>query len=229
MPTARENARTETTADIVSAGRRHLADVGPAALSLRAVAREIGVVSSAVYRYVASRDDLLTLLIVQCYDELGAALENADPQTSPRERWMEVCREIRRWAERHPHEYALLYGSPVPGYVAPTLTIEPATRPTLVLIRIVAEGNKDRAAGSSPESTYTPARTAITELYREKFGEDIGGAIDDDLVRRTLTAWTTVFGVVSFERFGHLVGSVDDVEAFYDDVVSGLADTLELQ
>ncbi len=85
MPTAkgvRERARAEITSEIVRAGRDQLATDGAAALSLRAVARELGMVSSAVYRYVASRDELLTLLIIEAYDALGAAVEEeAAPST----------------------------------------------------------------------------------------------------------------------------------------------------
>src|SRR3954466_2411468 len=92
------------------AARRQLAEVGAAALSLRAVARELGMASSALYRYFPSRDDLLTRLIVDGYDALGAAAESADdPAATPRERWLAVCRAVRAWARAHPHEYALLY------------------------------------------------------------------------------------------------------------------------
>ncbi len=76
--TARERARAEITSEILEAGRRHLATDGAAALSLRAIARELGMASSAVYRYVASRDDLLTRLIIDAYNSLGAAAEAAD-------------------------------------------------------------------------------------------------------------------------------------------------------
>src|SRR5204863_7108285 len=118
--TARERIRAELTAEIANAARRQLAEVGAAALSLRAVARELGMASSALYRYFPSRDDLLTRLIIDGYDDLGAAAEPADdPTAPPGERWRAVCRAVRTWALAHPHEYALLYGSPVPGYRAP--------------------------------------------------------------------------------------------------------------
>src|SRR3954467_4058552 len=120
VPTARERVRAELTADIADAARRQLAEVGAAALSLRAVARELGMASSAVYRYFPSRDDLLTRLIIDGYDDLGSAAEDADdPAAAPHDRWMAVCRAVRHWAVAHPYEYALLYGSPVPGYEAP--------------------------------------------------------------------------------------------------------------
>ena len=85
--TARERAREEITAEILSAARARLQEAGPGELSLRAVARDVGMVSSAVYRYFPSRDDLLTALILQCYDELGEAVERADAAVEDRTSW----------------------------------------------------------------------------------------------------------------------------------------------
>lgn len=76
--TARERARTEITREILQTGREHLARDGAAALSLRAVARDLGMASSAVYRYVPNRDALLTMLIIAAYDSLGEAVEKAE-------------------------------------------------------------------------------------------------------------------------------------------------------
>src|SRR4051812_20980512 len=107
-PTARERVRAELTGEITAAARRQLATTGAAGLSLRAVARELGMVSSAVYRYFPSRDDLLSRLIVEAYDALGAAAEDADdPATAPLDRWVGICRAVRAWALARPHEYAL--------------------------------------------------------------------------------------------------------------------------
>ena len=82
-PTPRQRARAQTLEDITRIGRRHLATEGAAALSVRAVARDLGVVSSAIYRYVRSRDDLLTLLVVDGYDELGDEVDAAEGAVRP--------------------------------------------------------------------------------------------------------------------------------------------------
>ena len=121
MPgTPRERAREQTLQDITRIGREQLAAVGAAALSLRAVARDLGVVSSAVYRYVKSRDELLTLLVVDGYNELGDAVEAAVASAAgPREQFLALGRAVREWALREPARYGLLFGSPVPGYDAP--------------------------------------------------------------------------------------------------------------
>ena len=119
---ARERVRAELIREITEIARRQLATEGAAGLSLRAVAREMGMVSSAIYRYFPSRDDLLTTLIIDGYNAVGAAVEQAEaacPRDDYTGRWLAACRAVRDWALANPHEYALVYGSPVPGYEAP--------------------------------------------------------------------------------------------------------------
>src|SRR5689334_22940376 len=133
--TARERVRAELIREITDIARRHLATEGATGLSLRAVAREMGMVSSAIYRYFPSRDDLLTALIIDGYNALGEAVERADadrPRDDHRGRWLAICHAIRDWALTHPHEYALPYGSPVPGYPAPEDTVAPALPATAI-------------------------------------------------------------------------------------------------
>uniref|UniRef100_UPI0013B38CCA TetR/AcrR family transcriptional regulator n=1 Tax=Nonomuraea lactucae TaxID=2249762 RepID=UPI0013B38CCA len=140
--TARERVRAELTREIADIARRRLATEGAGGLSLRAVAREMGMVSSAIYRYFPSRDDLLTALIIDGYNALGEAVERADascPPDSFPDRWSAVCHAVRDWALAHPHEYTLLYGSPVPGYHAPQDTVPARARDVTVMGRIVAD------------------------------------------------------------------------------------------
>src|SRR5215469_1693971 len=139
----RARVRAEMMAEIKTVARTHLATDG-ANLSLRAVARDMGMVSSALYRYYASRDDLLTALIIDAYNDLGEAVEVADATITDRRelrgRWMAATRAVRDWALANPAEYALLYGSPVPGYAAPQDTIPAAARSYVVLGNILTDG-----------------------------------------------------------------------------------------
>jgi AcrR family transcriptional regulator len=220
VPTARERVRAELTAEITDAARRQLAEVGAAALSLRAVARELGMVSSAVYRYFPSRDDLLTRLIIDGYDDLGAAAEAADdPAGAPLDRWLAVCRAVRAWARAHPHEYALLYGSPVPGYSAPRDTVPAASRVGLVLGRILAAAGD---AGVLPPA----AGPREPELVSDELVDALGGDrpnLDDALRVRALLGWSSIYGAISFELFGHFAGSVVDADRFFDRAMTELA------
>ncbi|WIB33621.1 TetR/AcrR family transcriptional regulator [Curtobacterium sp. MCSS17_005] len=244
-PTARALARQTVTADILAAARIRLTDEGPAAVSLRAVARDVGMVSSAVYRYFPSRDDLLTALLITDYDELGAAVEAAGAAagSAPGARWVAMCRAIRDWSIAHPGDFALLFGSPVPGYAAPRETVVPATRTTLALVRVVADAVGSGAPGASRSSvTSTPeaagrpgsptAPTAAPGVAGPAVADGVatlrsfGITLPDEVLVRTLMAWTTVFGTISFELFGHFVGSVSDPAAYFDQVIVRLADDL---
>ena len=223
---SRAENRIEQTRAIQAAGRRHLAEVGPAALSLRAIAREVGLVSSAVYRYFPSRDDLLTALIVESYDELGDAVEAADAGQDRDDlaaRLAAVCHALHDWARANPHEYALLYGSPVPGYAAPDTTVASAGRVPGVLLGIAAASE---AAGCPvvPTRPLTDAERAALEPVRETVGAPVG----EERLLRWLMAWKTLFGHVSLELFGHMHRGILDYDAHFAQVVDQLAADLGL-
>ena len=110
--TARARARAEVTEEIKAAARIELAAAGSAGLSLRAVARHVEMVPSALYRYFDGRDALLTALITDAYASLAASVVAADAEMvpSPTGRWLAVGHAVRDWARAHPHEWALIYG-----------------------------------------------------------------------------------------------------------------------
>lgn len=201
--TARERARAEITREILAAARRHVASDGASSLSVRAVARELGMASSALYRYVASRDDLLTRLIVEAYDSLGAKVEAAEARVERADlvaRFGVLCESVRAWALDHPHEYALIFGSPVPGYVAPSETVGPASRVPLVLVQIVADAVSTGAVSAAAGESIPPEVADALAPVRDALGEQVPVA----LLARGLRVWTAVFGMVSFELFGQL-------------------------
>lgn len=223
--TPRARARAQTMRDIARIGREHLAQHGAAALSLRAVARDLGVVSSAVYRYVASRDELLTMLLVEGYGELGDAVDAAVaavPEGEHRERFLAVGRAIRRWALAEPAMYALLYGAPVPGYAAPEeQTTVPGTRVARTLLGIAAAAHADGvlAVPDAPEPGKALAKGF--EGVREQFATDL----PDAAIARGVLAWAAMFGCVSFEVFGQYgPDGLGDPEALFERHLDALAE-----
>ncbi len=185
--------------------------------------------SSAVYRYFASRDELLTALIVEAYDAVGDAAEQAaaDATGPAAERFVAVAVAIRRWAVEHPHDYALIYGSPVPGYSAPTDTVTPAVRVSLAALGVFTDGLAAGEVSASTISTSTAsASTASTDgaapvpaSVHDAFARlraAAGDSLTDDVLSRVLLAWTALFGTISFELFGHLHGMVEDYDAFFE-------------
>jgi len=208
-------ARAELTQQIKEAARRQIGEVGASALSLRAVSRELGMVSSALYRYFPSRDALLTALIVDAFDAVGEAAEQAETHTPASRgfeaRWVELGTAVRAWAVTNPHDYALIYGSPVPGYAAPTDTVDPAARVSLVALRLVADG---LAAGEiDPVPALPMPRPVHAELAALRATAAPG--LPDEVLARTLLAWSAVLGALSYELFGHLHGIITDHDAYF--------------
>ncbi|WGP08516.1 TetR/AcrR family transcriptional regulator [Streptomyces sp. SH5] len=228
---ARERARIEVTAAIKDEARKQLAEEGAPKLSLRSVARELGMVSSALYRYFPSRDDLLTALIVDAFDAIGAAAERAAAEPAageragvlpPAERWVAVSCAVREWALAHPHEYALVYGSPVPGYIAPMDTVGPAARVGLVLIDIV------RGAYRAGDLTLPPLADEL-RADAERMAAEFAEGVPPEAVAALVAAWAQLFGLISFELFGQFNRVVEEREALFRQSAGELARSVGLR
>jgi AcrR family transcriptional regulator len=224
--TARDRVRTEIRNEILQAAKARLAEDGPIALSLRSVARDIEIAPSALYRYFDGRDALLTALVLTAYESLADAAETAasaapsDPSFT--ERWRAVPRAIRRWAIENPNEWGLIFGSPVPGYVAPETTVEPYVRVASALIRPVFDAFskgalrvQDDAVDEADQLALTAALYPITETVLD--GMPVAN------VASTVRAWCTLIGIISLELFGHWRNTVLDPELFFEDTIADLA------
>lgn len=226
----RARARAQFMADLLAAARARLASEGPAGLSLRAVARDLGVSSSAVYRYVDSRDALLTTLIIEVYDEVGAVCEAALAQAiadgqPPARAWLAVGRAFRAWALAHRASFELVYGTPVPGYAAPRDTIAPAARLWLVIESVLLtareRGQLDPAGPEfAAEGLLTDEVMAFAREHaaaRDLLGEPLDGDPPSEReVVRSVTLWVSLVGAVSAEVFGHLRGLTADQERVFE-------------
>jgi AcrR family transcriptional regulator len=195
----RQETRDRIETQIIELGRRHLVTEGAVGLSLRAIARDLGMVSSAVYRYVSSRDDLLTLLLVDAYSELADVVDRAGAADgSWRDQLLAMAHAARAWAIDQPARWALLYGSPVPGYQAPReRTVGPGTRVVGALFGAIGAGI---ATGDIPQSNVAAAQPLSSDfdLLREEF-EFTG---DDSAVAKCFLLWAGLVGAISLEVFG---------------------------
>lgn len=227
--TARDRARAELTHEIKEAARQQLITGGAEQLSLRAISRDLGMVSSALYRYFPSRDELLTALIIDAYEALGDVAEQAAATGNPRNyraRWRSVYRAIRDWSVENPQEYALIYGSPVAGYNAPESTVGPAARIPLALIGVVREAH----SASRLNTSYGPVMMTPTLRKQLQAVADVNApGLPVEVLSRLVIAWTQLFGMISFELFGHLKGSVDPTRPFFDYATDQMADYLGLE
>ena len=222
-PGVRARVRAELTAEIKRSARDQLAAEGAGSLSLRAIARELGMASSAIYRYFASRDELLTALIIDAYNAAGELVERADTGCRPddhRGRFIAMSTALRQWAIANPHQYALIYGSPVPGYAAPQDTIDPATRVPIALLTVLVEARRQHPPSTDPLRDEA-LRAALADLI---------GYTDDTIEPATAAVgvemWGELFGLISLELFGHFNNVVTDPDAFFDHAIRSMADRL---
>ncbi|GAA1561299.1 MULTISPECIES: TetR/AcrR family transcriptional regulator [Brevibacterium] len=211
--TPRQRARLETEAQITRIGNQMLDADGLDGVSLRAIARELGIVSSAIYRYVKNRDELLTILIRDAFtsiaDEVDAALES-------NESVLTVGVTMIAWSRRYPNRWALIYGTPVPEYQAPRdETVVPGTRIMVTLTNLVA---KSSAAQTKNQVPPAHALDALREGLRE-----LGLEPDDQVIMRTVTVWAALIGLINALRFGQFGPGNDQVE---DELMQGLVSTL---
>lgn len=224
--TARERGRQELVRSIKRVAQAHLAEVGAPGLSLRAVARDLGLVSSALYRYFPSRDALLTALIIDAYDAVGQVAEVAGAQGGTAgKRWLGVCRQVRGWAREHPHQWALIYGSPVPGYAAPRDTVPAALRITSVMAQVVREA-QSRGELPPPARPLPPASVMTPEALQIA-GLDLAPGFEE-VVERALLLEIGLIGAISYELFGHLTGAVTDADRWFDRAMALVAEPVGL-
>lgn len=234
MVTPRERARERTLAEIRDLAWTHLEAEGAAALSLRAIARDLGVVSSAIYRYVPSRDDLLTELIIEGYQDLADVTARADAEVTsagagPRGRWLAIARAMRGWALARPAAWALLYGSPVPGYDAPAERTTPVG--TLTMVQMVGVVADAVTANTALTPTIPPGDLAgVVPEALLAAAASIGAPIEEPaLIASTILGWSGVVAHVSSEVFEQLGPNLfGDAEAWAEVAFGASADLVGL-
>jgi AcrR family transcriptional regulator len=235
--TARERVKDEVTGEILTAARAHLAREGAAALSLRSIARDLGMAPSALYRYFSSRDALLSALILGAYGSLADQAQHASEAAYARAddgamaRWVAVPRAMRSWARGHPHEWGLIFGSPVPGYEAPTETITPYTRLAQALVRPIIEAHQNgslQLAPSAPPPSASSASAGTAPLARavQPVTDGLLPGLPTVAVARALQAFATLVGIISLELFGHWRNTVLEPEVLFEATISHLASSI---
>lgn len=219
--TPRARAREETMSRIVELGRKQLDAGGPEALNLRAIARDLGIVSSGIYRYVPDRAHLLTMLIIDAFEALdGAVAQGVGAATGTRAKFVSLVAAMRMWALKFPQRWALIYGTPIIGYEAPASeTTGAGTKVSRRLAVLLSE-------------------TSVKELEprSSQLSQDLAAASDEldvelpaDVMEKALEAWIQIIGVINAEVFGYLgKDTLNDYHEFHARMVSRLADELGL-
>ena len=234
-PRRRERLREATLREIRDVARRLLVADGEAAVSLRAIARDMGMTAPALYRYYSSHTDLMVALTADLYDELTAELEkarDAAPGAGVAERLLAVCRRLRGWSLGHPAEFGLMFASPLPHLateLAGTATPDPAhqagMRFGLVFHDLVLQ-----VWLADPYPTPDPARMdpALVRQLAE-CAAAFGGRMPPAAVHVFLDCWVRLYGLVCMEVFGQLRFALSDAEPMFEETLRDLSGLLGIE
>jgi len=217
----RARYRAETHEEVKEIALRQLAEGGIGAVSLNAIGKEMGITGPALYRYFASRDALLSSLIIDGYHDLATVVEvtaQQNQQNPPRECLRALAHAIRLWALAQPHRYLLLYGTPVPGYVAPDDTVSVASR---ILLPFLAALNTIPVTGAVPNS-----RVYMLEDQLETWAQTRNMPAKGHVLRYGLIWWTRLQGLISLEIEGHFSLMGFDPALLYETEVEALLDSI---
>ncbi|MEU3627402.1 TetR/AcrR family transcriptional regulator [Amycolatopsis coloradensis] len=211
-PRRRDRQRAETSREITAIARRQMADAGPGAITLRGIAREMGMTARAIYSYFATKDDLITALISGIGGSLADALETATdavPETDPGGRLVAWGQGLREWALAHPEDFRLFYGRPIPGYRPPEAGPVDRTdhRVCHLLTSLVAAVWRDGRPGEGAWSDLNPE-------YVAKIREDLPDVSPAAAVL-ALRVWGRMHGLVALEIDGHVRSVARDPAALH--------------
>jgi len=231
-PSRRERARADTLREIKETARRVLVERGVDGLALRAVAREMGMTAPAIYRYFASREDLVENVVADLYDELTDLLEAirdaAEPAT-PGVQLLALSRAFRTWSIDHSAEFGLLFGSAGLG-VVPEDAHTYGERPSQlagarfggVFAELVARVYLERGFPVPADDDLDPALRAQLEIWCAKLPIPLPLGV----MSVFLSCWIRLYGMVCMEIFGHLRFALQDPEPMFEAELRSLSEIL---
>ncbi|MFD0372321.1 TetR/AcrR family transcriptional regulator [Streptomyces sp. NPDC127114] len=226
-PTRRARLRQQTIAEIKEAALKALAESGPAGITLRGIARELGMTAAALYGYFDTRDQLISTLAADAYNELAdsheAALAALPPEEAGR-RVRAVCDTFRTWSVANPAAFRLIYGDGLPGFSPPAEVTEAARRCCMALLAVVA-GAWDHvpAALREDEAEWADFQESLVAPAREQFPQ-----LPPQALGLTLRIWGRMYGPVMLEVFGHLGQQIVDPAQVYRREVEAIIEMLGL-
>jgi AcrR family transcriptional regulator len=231
----RERRRAATVLEIKATARRLLVEQGTGSLSLRAVAREMGVTAPALYRYFDGHEALVEALAGDLYDELCDAMEAAaaavpaamadDRRLWTAARLVAATKTFRSWSVGHPAEFGLLFGAPIPGvdfYDENSPACVGGRRFGQVFAALFLELWTTRPFPVPDVADLDPRLLPQVERYRDELGVDLPVPV----VYVFLSCWARLYGLVAMEVFGHLKFALDDAEPAFDTEVHQIGRTI---
>ena len=224
--TRRERQRTATRDEIIATAWRQIGETGAVALSLRAIAREMGMTAPALYRYYADRDALVTTLLIDAFSSFTTALEAGRDACAPTDhagRFRAICKAYFQWAADNAQRYQLLFGTPIEGYQFAAEVGPVAQRSFLVVQGVIGEAD---AAGQIDGAVTLPA--SLHARYAAL--RQIGMPYTEVVTQLALASWAMLHGMTSLYLYNYLTGFVqDEVNTFIDFEIEHMLKALGLQ
>jgi AcrR family transcriptional regulator len=214
-PRRRDRLRTATLQEIKSLAWSQIAESGAASLSLRAIARDMGMTSSALYRYYESRDQLLDALARDAFASLADALEESERRDGA---FLTTVRVYRRWALDHPTEYTLMFGLSAPGLCADgPLTKAEMQRGVNVLFRCMTRGLE---TGEVQPPPLTPSVEKRLRRKLKKWTETAPYRLTPEAQAACMYVWTQLHGAISLELADHLPPDLQPADELFEHVMA---------
>ena len=232
----RDRARAATAEEIKQTARRLLVAHGTDAVTLRAIAREMGLTAPALYRYFGSHEELLKHVIADIFteltDDLRAAIESAGVASGGdlTTKVIAACWEFRRWSLGHKREFGMLFGTPLPGVNVEQdeITAECGSQFGNTFFALILELWRKQPFPVPPDAEIDPGLCQQLARYREGLGE-LGAGLPLGLLLIFLRCWTRLYGTLSLEVFGHLGFALDDAEPMFELMLVDTAPLLGLE
>lgn len=226
----RERVRAATMQEIKETARRFLVEQGPDAVTLRAIAREMGMTAPALYRYFGSHEELIRHVIGDFFVEVAGDINKAihdvaaDGMTA---KFTASAREFRRWSLNHPREFALVFGSPLPGIDMnhPDIADECGQQFMAVFLGLYLELWQRQPFPVPDPGDIDPSLRAQLESFRDS----VGAPLPTGAILSFAYCWVRLYGMVSMEVYGHLSWVLDDAEPMFEMMLRELLPVLGLE
>lgn len=228
-PTRRERARAATDREIRQQARTLLINEGPEAVTLRAIARQLGITAPALYRYYSSREDLVHHvrmdICADLADDLTADLAGL-PETDTVNQVLTICRGFRRWALAHPREFSMVFATPQ-GSGPDDLYADPFGR---IFLSVAGKVLITKQITPPPDDAVPQPMRADLEAFRAELLATIaqsGVTVPDDILSigtayMILQFWVRLYGQVALEVFGHFPMLISNAEDFFEVMLADL-------